>query len=320
MAATQIRNGQLRVTTDFDINSNKLTNVATPTSANDAATKAYVDATSAGRVWKDAVRVATTANITLSGAQTIDGVSAIAGDRVLVKDQTTASENGIYVVASGSWARATDADTDAEVKAGMTVTVEEGTASADSRWILTTDNPITVGTTDLAFTRDAGETISAGNGLTKTGSTIDVVSANDAIVANANDIEFQAADASLEITTGGARIPPGSSGQVMVSNGTIMAAQTISGDATIDGSGVVTLVSSVVKEADVVTEEIPTGSINGSNTSFSLANTPVTGSVRVYLNGIRQRSGGNDYSISGTTITMTSAPVSGDVLLVDYFK
>src|SRR5262245_40188698 len=74
--------------------------------------------------FKDSVRAATTANITLSGAQTIDGVSAIAGDRVLVKDQTTGSQNGIYVVASGSWTRATDFDTSGEVTAGCVVPVE----------------------------------------------------------------------------------------------------------------------------------------------------------------------------------------------------
>ncbi len=102
--------------------------------------------------WKESCRVATTANITLSGTQTIDGVSVIAGDRVLVKDQSTGAENGIYVCAAGAWSRATDADTSAEVTANMAVAVEAGTANGDKIFILTTNNPITLGSTALTFT------------------------------------------------------------------------------------------------------------------------------------------------------------------------
>ena len=101
--------------------------------------------------FKDSVRAATTANITLSGAQTIDGVSVVAGDRVLVKDQTTGADNGIYVAAAGAWARATDADTGAELSAGATVPVEEGTVNADTLWMLTNNGTVTIGTTALVF-------------------------------------------------------------------------------------------------------------------------------------------------------------------------
>ncbi len=101
--------------------------------------------------YKDAVRVATTANITLSGLQTIDGISVIADDRVLVKNQSTGSENGIYIVSSGSWTRATDFDTSEKVSYGAFVFAEQGTANADSAWILSTDN-VVLGTTTLVFT------------------------------------------------------------------------------------------------------------------------------------------------------------------------
>lgn len=93
-------------------------------------------------------RAATTANITLSGAQTIDGVSVVAGDRVLVKDQSTASENGVYTASGSAWSRSED-----RIQAGMLVSVSEGTAAADSLWMLTTNEAITVGTTSLTFTR-----------------------------------------------------------------------------------------------------------------------------------------------------------------------
>src|SRR4029079_6844472 len=110
-----------------------------------------------------------TANITLSGAQTIDGVSVIAGDRVLVKDQSTGSQNGLYLAASGAWSRATDADASAEVTGGLAVWVNEGTANADTGWVLTTTDPITVGSTSLAFTQFSGlGQVTAGAGLTKT--------------------------------------------------------------------------------------------------------------------------------------------------------
>ena len=101
--------------------------------------------------WKDAVRAGTTASITRAGTQTIDGVALIAGDRVLVKNQTAANQNGIYVVSSGTWARATDADTSAEVTSGMTVRVNEGTTLAGSLWYLSTPDPIVLDTTGLTF-------------------------------------------------------------------------------------------------------------------------------------------------------------------------
>ncbi|WP_231708948.1 phage tail protein [Pseudomonas denitrificans (nom. rej.)] len=119
------------------------------------ATREYVDnsiVTALNRLdYKQSVRAATTASITLSGLQTVDGVALAAGDRVLVKNQASAVDNGLYVVAAGVWKRATDADENSEVTPGLTVTVESGTAQADSVWQLVTDGAIVLGTTSLAF-------------------------------------------------------------------------------------------------------------------------------------------------------------------------
>ena len=102
------------ITGALDMNSDTaatITGLSSPTNDSDAATKGYVDGLVQGIDAKASVVAATTANITLSGAQTIDGVSVVAGNRVLVKDQSTSSANGIYVAAVGAWARSTDADT-----------------------------------------------------------------------------------------------------------------------------------------------------------------------------------------------------------------
>lgn len=116
----------------------------------------------ASQDFKNSVRVATTANISLSGTQTIDGIAVVAGNRVLVKNQTTASQNGIYVVASGAWVRSIDADTDIEVTPGLLVAVEQGTAQGDNIWQLVTVAPITLGTTALVFEEVAGSSVTAG--------------------------------------------------------------------------------------------------------------------------------------------------------------
>ena len=111
--------------------------VATPTESSHAATKGYVDAARSGLDVKDSVRVATTAAINISAdlqnGDVIDGVTLATGDRVLVKNQSSGAENGIYVVvATGVASRSTDADTSAEVTSGMFTFVAEGTVNADS--------------------------------------------------------------------------------------------------------------------------------------------------------------------------------------------
>ncbi|WPC30564.1 phage tail protein [Pseudomonas moraviensis] len=112
---------------------------------------------------KQSVRVAATGNIVLNGAQQIDGVAVVAGDRVLLPSQTLAKDNGLWIVANGDWVRATDANSNAKVTPGLTVMVEEGTANGDSLWHLTTNAPITLGTTALTFKMLVGRTgIAAG--------------------------------------------------------------------------------------------------------------------------------------------------------------
>ena len=173
---TVTRNATINGT--LTLNSTKITNLADPTNPQDACTKAYADALKQGFDVKDSVRLATTgSNITLSGLLSIDGVQTVATDRVLVKDQTTASSNGIYVVSSGAWSRATDAASSANVTSGLYTWVTEGSTQSDTGWLLTTIDPISLGSTSLSFAQFSGAgQIVAGAGISKSGNTISLAS------------------------------------------------------------------------------------------------------------------------------------------------
>lgn len=184
-------NGTPTFKTDVAMSNKKITNLADPVSGQDAATKNYVDSVSQGLDVLQSVRVATTANITLSAVQTIDGIAVVAGNRVLVKNQTDAKTNGVYIVQTGAWTRSTDADTSVKVTPGMFTFVEEGTANADSGWVLSTDGAITLGTTLLSFVQFSGAgSINAGNGIVKTGNTLEVVGTANRIISNASNIDI----------------------------------------------------------------------------------------------------------------------------------
>tara|TARA_Y100000591_G_scaffold250236_1_gene221507 strand:+ start:850 stop:9234 length:8385 start_codon:yes stop_codon:yes gene_type:complete len=180
------------------MNSQKITGLATPTSDGDAATKAYVDSVAQGLSAKDSVRAATTENKTLassfSNGKSIDGITLATGDRVLIKNQTSGAENGIYTVnASGAPTRAVDFDANAEVAKGAFVFVEEGTVNADSGFVLTTDGSITLGTTSLTFTQFSGAgQITAGDALTKSGNTLNVKVDDSSIEVNSNELKVKA--------------------------------------------------------------------------------------------------------------------------------
>lgn len=181
-AASQASRSDLSApTADISNGGFKITNVAEPTLSTDAATKNYVDSVAQGLDVKASAVVATTANITLSGTQTIDGIALVAGDRVLVKNQTTASANGIYVVAAGAWTRSTDADTWAKLVSAF-VFIEKGTVGADTGWVSTVDAGGTLGSTAVTFSQFSGAgTYTAGTGLTLTGTQFSIT--NTAVTA-----------------------------------------------------------------------------------------------------------------------------------------
>lgn len=183
-----------------DMGANRVQNVGTPTQSTDAATKAYVDSVKQALDIKDSVRAATTADLSATysngssgvgatltadaaGALSVDGVSPVQGDRILVKDQTTTAENGIYTVTTVGdvstafvLTRATDADSSSEVSGGLFTFVEEGSVAADNAYVLTSiTGTATMGTSSLEFTQFSGAgQVSAGAGLDKNGNTLSV--------------------------------------------------------------------------------------------------------------------------------------------------
>lgn len=286
---TQVRTSRLdqmaAPTASVSLNSQTITNLANPSAATDAANKAYVDSVATGLDVKQSVRATTTANIaSLAGGapNTVDGVTLAVNDRVLVKDQSTASQNGIYVVqtvgtgANGTWVRATDFDSSAEVTAGAFTFVAEGTLYADSGWVLATNDVITLGTTALTWAQfsGAGAGTNAGAGLTKTGNTIDV-GAGTGIAVNADDIALTGqALAFHSLSTNGlvvrtaadtvaARTLTGTSNRLTVTNG-----DGISGNPTFDIS------SSYVGQATITTlGTVTTGTWNASVISLQYGGT-----------------------------------------------
>ena len=340
-----------------------------------------------------------TQDVPTDGAFTgVDSVTTpLVGQKVLVHLQTNSFEGGPFVITvlgngtDTSWVltRADNADTISTLKDGAVCNVTEGTVWGEQT-LRQTDVISAIGSGTQTWTQTSGAgQITAGTGMTRTGNTLNVISANAGILANADNMELQVDATAATIAVGGAgiQIADGTAGYMLIGKGaavdtafteitgdvtissggvTAIASGAIvnddvnssaaialsklasgtdtyvvvcngsgvptyvamSGDATIANTGAVSLASTVLKEADVVTAETPSGTINGTdgtdgNAAFTLAATPVTGSERVFVNGVRQTAGASDsYEISTNTITFKSGwiPVTGDTLRVDYFK
>jgi hypothetical protein len=251
--------------------------VATPTADGHAATKGYVDAARSGLDVKQSVRAATTGAINLSSdlenGDTIDGVTLATGDRVLVRHQGTASENGIYVVqASGAAVRATDFDGTGEVSGGAFTFVEEGTAHADSGWVVSSNGAITVGSDAINWVQFSGAgQITAGDGLTKTGNTINVVGTADRITANADSVDI---------------------------------ASTYAGQSSITTLGTIT--TGVWNGTDVAVTDGGTGASTAADARTNLASTSTSGqttSVAVLARVVHQACAASSVGVSTTTVT-----------------
>jgi hypothetical protein len=298
--------GSVAMTASLNLGTHTITNVVDPVNPQDAATRAWVLANVAGGVVSStSVMVATTGtNLTLSGTQTVDGIALAAGNTILVKDQTAQAGNGIYSVAAGAWTRMAAMDTWAEVP-GMIVSVQQGTVNHDTIWLSVADAGGTLGTTAITFAQIPGPSdITAGAGLTRTGQSIDVVAADTSMTINADNLGVKL-DPARAVTLVAAGIGVNVDGTTLVISSNILGVKP----------------GTYLGAANIVTRETPTGSVNSSNVTFTLASAPTANTEEVFLNGLLQEPGaGNDYTISGATITMLTAPVTGDRLRVNYRK
>lgn len=291
------------------------------------ATINYVDSLITGLKWKAPVRMATTGNITLSGLQTIDGVSGVADDRVLVKNQTLGQNNGIYLMKSGAWVRSSDADTAAEIK-GMAVLVLEGTVNADQGFTLITDGTIVIGTTVLNYVQFTGAgQINAGDGLGKTGNTLFVE------FTSTGGIEFDSAATDLKklklkLKTNG-WILTDADGVYVDVNGLVGAGMTVSGGkVVIDYTAVHNFGNGKLQvDGDEVLipkiEEFVLTSTEITAKSVTLAKVPVAATVELTPFGGPLQRRTVDYSVSSSTVSwnalgLDGVLVSGDVLHIAY--
>lgn len=252
-----------------DVGSARITSLATPTQSTDAATKAYVDATATGLDVKQSVRMATTANLTATASGTglgktltnsgsfavfaVDGVTAVVGNRVLVKNQATTADNGIYTVTtvgtvSTNWVltRATDADNftpTTEVTPGMFTFIEEGSSLANTGWVLSTTGTITLDTTGLTFTQFSGAgTYLASNGVQLVGNTFSVnLGTNSSLTTTGGTLQVDSGIAGNGLTyTNGVIDVVGTSNRISVSADAIDISTSYVGQNTITTLGTIT--------------------------------------------------------------------------------
>lgn len=208
--------------TGADLSNQKIINLADGSAATDAVTKQQLDAAIRGLDWKPSARAASTTNVTLaSPGTTIDGVTLASGDRILLKDQSTGSQNGLYVwtAAGSALTRATDADSSAEVTGGMAVTVTEGTVNGDKVFVLTTNDPIVLDTTALVFAQlgGGGTTYTNGSGLSLSGNIFSVNADGTSIIADGTSVRVNPAYTGLAKRYAG-DVPSGSTSATITHN------------------------------------------------------------------------------------------------------
>ena len=309
-----------------DVGGKRVGNAADPTQAQDLVTKAYVDAMSNGLDVKASVRAATTAALTVTysngtagvgatltnagtqAALTLDSIALSSGERVLIKDQASALQNGVYTVttvgsASVNWVltRATDFDNSpgTEVSPGTFFFVEEGTTQQDNGYVVSTNSAITIGTTGITFSQFSGAgQITAGAGLTKSGNTIDVVGTADRITVNTDSVDIASTYAGQSTITTLGTIGTG------VWQGTLIGA-TYGGTGVNNGSNTLTLAGSV-SHAGAFTQTFTAT----ANTAVTL---PTTGTLAT-LAGTEALT---NKTVNGLTITSTTGTltvVSGGTL------
>jgi hypothetical protein len=323
------KDGSVVMTASFNAGGFAISNVGSPATGTDAANKSYVDALVNG-VKLHFARLLSITNVALTGLQTIDGVTAADGDIILLTGQTTGSQNGFWTAHSGAWTRPTFWAAASTISEGNYAILDsDGTTYKNTKYFITNTGNIVVDTTVVTFSQDSsGTAYTAGNGISLTGNSFAAKLSNGLTFDGSQNIVVQAQATGL-LTSGatGVAITNGSAaGNLIVANGSLNPAWVAaSGDVSLASTGAFTVNttagSGFLKYGSVVGNETPGGTVNGANTAFTLANTPQSNSLQLYLNGVVLEPGaGNDYTISGAAITALFAPLAGDKLRAYYVK
>ena len=268
----------------LNMNSNQINGLANGTASTDAANYGQLLAVAAGLSWKVNVLVATTANITLVGEQTIDGFLTSAS-RVLVKNQTLSQNNGIYVSAAGAWTRSTDMNTWAQVP-GTVVVAEEGTVNGDLAFICTAIVGGTLGTTPITFS-SFGTYLADGTTLTLTGNTFSIATGGvgtTQLAASAvtyAKIQNMSADTLLGNPTGGSAAPSEITlGATLTFSGTALQTVAMTGDITTSANSFATTLATVNSNVGTFTNATITVNAKGLVTAASTGSTASTALTR----------------------------------------
>ena len=261
----------MKVMNGLDLQSQKVVNLADPSANTDAANKQYVDNVARGLMWKAPVRAASTTSVTTTApGAPIDGVALAANDRVLLKDQATPAQNGLWVWngAAVAMTRTVDADATGELAPGTAVSVTEGTVNGDKVWMITSDAAITVGTTSQTWGQLGGGTsYTAGNGI--------------AIAANAISA-VAAASGGVQVVAGGIQLDASIAARKFsanVGNGSATAIAVAHNLATQD---VTVTVREVGSQAKVLVDWVATD-VNTATLTFAVA--PASNAFRVSVVG-----------------------------------
>ena len=318
LALDSVDNTILDLAGIYDFSASGTIRVGTPVTANDATNKNYVDGLVQGLKNKFEVRATSIANITLSNTQTVDGVALLAGDKVLVQGQAIGTENGIYtVVDAGAWTRAADYYTGFAAAASF-MFIQEGTVYSDAGYVCTNDSGTdVVGTDALTYVQfSSAGVIIAGIALDKTGNTLDVKF--DGITVGINGTN------QLEVPDFGINTLQLADESVTEGKLSVFNAPTVGYflGFTANGLEYIDIDLTGIQDDDYISNEIPVGLIDNSNTVYTLANAPINAqAVSVFYNGTFQAQGaGLDYTIAGSTITFVKAPKLNRDLYVTYVK
>ncbi len=275
----------VKFATGVDAQSQRIINVASPSSGTDAVNKTYVDSNLAGLSWKQQVRAATTTAgvlaLTFENGDTLDGVTLATNDRILIKDQAVATENGVYIVAaSGSPTRATDADSSAELNSA-TVFVLAGTVNADTAWTQTTDNP-TIGSSNIVWTQfgaGGGVTYTFGDGLVEAGGDVDVeLTANSGLSLSGGTLGVASsiAGSALTLTSGVLDVVPGTG--LEISSDTVRIAAAAAGDG-LTGGGASALAVNVGDGLEIASDLVAIDLATNSGLAFSSGDLSIDTSI-----------------------------------------